>query len=290
VKKPAYILLLVILCPLSEVAQLKGPQPGLVQQQPNTDDARLKAQRRYDPMAGQKHMQDGPLDGLLDSINPANTDYGARLADGRTWFVGSTIEDLYFWIVVGEGAAITFVVLYVFWLFRERGNRLEIAVNIVTQLANSYLYTRSRALDAIRRHNHVVDDYNAIAEKLAKHEALQQKVVNSIAGSADPEKATETPRRPMMPPTTTDTADLSPNVKSNSAEEQQPLFPAQPEPSMTKEQIKKLVEEAKRTAAVGAKQQVSALTQQVRNLREQLNQALAEIQRLEKQNRTSVGA
>ena len=55
--------------------------------------------------------------------------------------------------MVGEGATVVILVLYVFWLFRERGNRLEISVNIVTQLANSYLYTRARAVDAIRRHN-----------------------------------------------------------------------------------------------------------------------------------------
>ena len=47
---------------------------------------------------------------------------------------------------------------------------------------------------------------------------------------------------------------------------------------------------SKRDATLGAKHQVSALTQQVRNLREQLNQALTQIQTLEKQNRTSVGA
>ena len=59
---------------------------------------------------------------------------------------------------------------------------------------------------------------------------------------------------------------------------------------MTKKQIKSLVEEAKRTSALGAKHQISALTQQVQNLREQLNQALTQVQHCEKQHRRSVGA
>jgi enterochelin esterase-like enzyme len=59
---------------------------------------------------------------------------------------------------------------------------------------------------------------------------------------------------------------------------------------MTKKQIKALMEETKRTSALGAKHQISALTQQVQNLREQLNQALTQVQHCEKQHRRSVGA
>ena len=59
---------------------------------------------------------------------------------------------------------------------------------------------------------------------------------------------------------------------------------------MTKKQLKALMEETKRTSTLGAKHQISALNQQVQNLREQLNQALTQVQQCEKQHRRSVGA
>jgi hypothetical protein len=154
--------------------QSNNRQVETTQQQTSADAARLKAQRRYDPPGGRKQIiKGGPLEGLLDSINQQNIDYGAKLADARRTFLGGTVENSYFWIVVGEGVTVLILVLYVFWLFRERGNRLEISVNIVTQLANSYLYTWVRAVDAIRRHNQLVDEYNAMAEKLARQDATE---------------------------------------------------------------------------------------------------------------------
>ena len=258
------------------------------QQQTSADAARLKAQRRYDPPGGRKHIiKGGPLEGLLDSINQQDIDYGAKLADARQIFLGGTVENLYFWIIVGEGVTVLILVLYVFWLFRERGNRLEISVNIVTQLANSYLYTRARAVDAIRRHNQLVDEYNAMAEKLARQDATEQTVMTSVVRSSDGNQAIEIPSQTATPLPLPESA---PNSKPNSSEDSAATSATPAEVSMTKGQLKKLVEDAKRDATLGAKHQVSALTQQVRNLREQLNQALTQIQTLEKQNRTSVGA
>ena len=168
-KRAFSILLLLGLGSLAAFAQSNDRPSETKQQQTSADAARLKAQRRYDPPGGRKQIiKGGPLEGLLDSINQQDIDYGAKLADARQIFLGGTVENLYFWIIVAEGVTVLILVSYVFWLFRERGNRLEISVNIVTQLANSYLYTRARAVDAIRRHNQLVDEYNAMAEKLAR--------------------------------------------------------------------------------------------------------------------------
>ncbi len=150
------------------------------QQGANADQTKLEAQRRYDPLAGQKHLQDGPLDKFLDSINPRDRDFGALIADARERLVEQTAENSYFWITLGQSFTILLLVGYIFWLFRQRNDRLEISVNIVTQLANSYLYTRSRAIDAITRHNRLVDDYNALAEKKAKQESGEQAVFDSV--------------------------------------------------------------------------------------------------------------
>jgi hypothetical protein len=279
---------LIGLSSLATFAQSNDRPSETKQQQTSTDGARLKAQRRYAPPGGRKQIiKGGPLEGLLDSINQQDIDYGAKLADVRQIFLGGTVENLYFWIIVAEGVTVLILVLYVFWLFRERGNRLEISVNIVTQLANSYRYTRARAVDAIRRHNQLVDEYNAMAEKLARQDATEQTVMTSVARSSDGNQAIEIPSQTAAPLPLPESA---PNSKPNSSEEGAATSAATADVAMTKGQLKKLVEDAKRDATLGAKHQVSALTQQVRNLREQLNQALTQIQTLEKQNRTSVGA
>ena len=287
-KRALSILLLLGLSSLATFAHSNNRQVETTQQQTGADAARLKAQRRYDPPGGRKNIiKGGPLEGLLDSINQQDIDYGAKLADVRQVCLGGTFENLYFWIVVSEGVTVLILVLYVFWLFRERGNRLEISVNIVTQLANSYLYTRARAVDAIRRHNQLVDEYNAMAEKLARQGATEQTVMTSVVRSSDGTQAIEIPSQTATPLPLPKSAS---NSKPNSSEDSAAPSATPAEVSMTKVQLKKLVEDAKRDATLGAKHQVSALTQQVRNLREQLNQALTQIQTLEKQNRTSVGA
>jgi hypothetical protein len=287
-KRALSILLLLGLSSLATFAQSNNRQVETTQQQTSADAARLKAQRRYDPPGGQKRIiKGGPLEGLLDSINQQDIDYGAKLADARQIFLGGTVENSYFWIIVAEGATVLILVFYIFWLFRERGNRLDISANIVTQLANSYLHTRARAVDVIRRHNQLVDEYNAMAEKLARQDATEQTVMTSVVRSSDGNQAIEVPSQTATPLPLPESA---PNSKPNSGEDGAATAAPQAEVSMTKGQLKKLVEDAKRDATLGTKHQVSALTQQVRNLREQLNQALTQIQTLEKQNRTSVGA
>ncbi len=117
---------------------------------------------------------------------------------------------------MAEGVTVLILVLYVFWLFRERGNRLEISVNIVTQLANSYLYTRARAVDAIRRHNQLVDEYNAMAEKQTKQNATEQTVMTSVVRSSDANRATEIPSQSESP---LPDPELTSNSKPNSGED-----------------------------------------------------------------------
>ena len=253
----------------------------------NSEQTRLEVQRHYDPLAGQKHLQDGPLDRFLDSINPRDRDFGAMIADARQHLVEQTAENSYFWITLAQSFTILLLVGYIFWLFRQRNDRLEISVNIVTQLANSYLYTRSRAIDAISRHNRLVDDYNALAEKQSRR---QESATNSLTAVVSDSLGNSTIEIPVQ--TAAPLAQVELNVKpvpASVAKAPAPDAAADGE-FMTKKQIKELVEETKRTSTLGAKHQISALTQQVQNLREQLNQALNRVQHCEKQHRRSVGA
>ena len=251
----------------------------------NSDQTKLEAQRHYDPLAGQKHLQDGPLDKFLDSINPRDRDFGAMIADAREHLVEQTAENSYFWITLGQSFTILLLVGYIFWLFRQRNDRLEISVNIVTQLANSYLYTRSRAIDAISRHNRLVDDYNALAEKSAKQESGEQAVFDSVLQESARKRQVETPAQITAP-----TVDPEPATKPIVAEAKSPATESAEGERMTKEQLKTLIEQTKRNATRGAAQQIGALTQQVHNLRERLNMALTQIEKFEKHNRNGVGA
>ena len=157
----------------------------------------------------------------------------------------------------------------------------------MTQLANSYLYTRSRAIDPIGRHNRLVDDYNALAEKQSRRQDAATTSLTAVVSGTSGTPAIEIPMQTAAPlPLVEAVADL----KSNSAQ------PA-PNPDatadgefMTKKQIKTLIEETKSTSTLAAKHQISALSQQVQNLREQLNQALTQVQHCEKQHRRSAGA
>lgn len=250
----------------------------------SSDQAKLDSQRRYDPLAGQKHLQDGPLDKLLDSINPRDRDFGMMIGNARERLVEQTAENSYFWITLGQSFTILLLVAYIFWLFRQRDDRLEISVNIVTQLANSYLYTRSRAIDAISRHNRLVDDYNALAEKSAKQESGEQAVFDSAVQGSARKRQVETPAQITAP-----TVDPEPATKPIVAEAKSPATESAEGERMTKEQLKTLIEQTKRNATRGAAQQIGALTQQVHNLRERLNMALTQIEKFEKHNRNSVG-
>ena len=286
-KRVFSIALLLGLSSLATFAQSNDRPSETKQQQTNADGARLKAQRRYDPPGGQKQIiRGGPLEGLLDSINQRDIDYGAKLADARQIFLGGTVENLYFWIIVAEGVTVLILVLYVFWLFRERGTRLEISVNIVAQLANSYLYTRARAVDAIRRHNQLVDEYNALAEKQSRRQDAATTSLTAVVSDSFGNPAIEIPLQTATPLAQVEAVV---NSKSNSADPVPNPDAAADGEFMTKKQIKSLIEETKRTSTIGAKHQISALTQQVQNLREQLNQALTQVQHCEKQHRRSVG-
>ena len=283
-KKLISVLILVAVFPAVNEAQTArhSRQPSA-----NSDQTKLEAQRRYDPLAGQKHLQGGPLDRFLDSINPRDRDFGALIADAREHLVEQTAENSYFWITLGQSLTILLLVGYIFWLFRQRNDRLEISVNIVTQLANSYLYTRSRAMDAITRHNRLVDDYNALAEKQFRRQEAASNSLTAIVSDSLGDSTIEIPVQTAAPLVQ---VEPPPKPPFNSADKAPAPEATADGEFMTKKQIKSLVEEAKRTSALGAKHQISALTQQVQNLREQLNQALTQVQHCEKQHRRSVGA
>jgi hypothetical protein len=132
-----------------------------------------------------------------------------------------------------------------------------------------------------------VDDYNALAERQSRRQEANSNVLTAVVSDSLENSTVEIPVQTAAP-----LAQVESPVKAtpNSADKAPVTDAAADGEFMTKKQIKSLVEETKRTSTLGAKHQISALTQQVQNLREQLNQALTQVQHCEKQHRRSVGA
>ena len=137
------------------------------QSQPDDAAARVERQRRYDPQAGVPTIRPGIFENSLRSINRQNLDYGAQLAKWRQVMVESTIQSVTYWTAIALAGGVLLACTYILCLLRERDRRLEITTNIVTQIINWYYYTRSHAVDAIERHNTLIEEYNTVAEQLA---------------------------------------------------------------------------------------------------------------------------
>ena len=153
----------------ASLAQRLPGHTAVVSNQSQTDDAaaRVERQRRYDPQAGVPTIRPGIFENSLKSINRQNLDYGAQLAKWRQVMVESTIQSVTYWTAIALAGGVLLACTYILCLLRERDRRLEITTNIVTQIINWYYYTRSHAVDAIERHNTLIEEYNTVAEQLA---------------------------------------------------------------------------------------------------------------------------
>ena len=112
-------------------------------------------------------IRPGIFENSLKSINRQEVDYGAQLARWRQVMVESTVQSVTYWTTIALAGGLLLACTYILCLLRERDRRLEITTNIVTQTINWYYYTRSHAVDAIERHNALIEEYNAVAEQLA---------------------------------------------------------------------------------------------------------------------------
>jgi chromosome segregation ATPase len=152
--------------------------------------------------------------------------------------------------------------LFIYWLITDRARRLHVSVNILTQIANAYIDARDHALDAIERHNQLADDYNTMAEKLAAlahQKAENQKRVQRESEGATGEDAVLTSRAAMA---------VVPNPQ-------------------TADQVRAQIETQVRQRFGN---RISALQEKNKTLRTSLNEALAQIEELKRQQASTAGA
>lgn len=270
--RPLTPMLLIIMFALAGLAQSQPAhrpvpnQTGLQSPEEVQRAEALQAQRRYDPLAGQRHLQKSGIENVLDSINPADVDYGTRIASARQDLVDGTIFDVKFWGIAFFGCSLMLAILYILWLHRDRDRRIDIAVNIITQWVNAYLYAGRHAQDAIHRYNKLVEQYNRVAEALDQEHAKKREGMEPMLGSAVDDDSTEADTGfPDKTPANAHGVMQQPSRTQNTGESSVVA-------SAASEQ--KLRQVAAREAA---------LRQQNQNLRGQIAELVDKIQRLERQ-------
>jgi hypothetical protein len=226
------------------------------------------AQRRYDPLAGHTHLRGGIWDDVLNGINPDNKDLGASVRCWRQMIVAGTIKNVVFWAASVFAASIVLALLFLEWLLHDRARRLHITVNIITQIANAYLDARDHAVEAIEKHNHLADDFNALAEKMAAIE--QQKTDNQ-------KRVRESPATTVMD-----------SLNGDSRAESAGAAPAA-HPDIDPQFLAQLRREAEAQTSQRLAHQISALNEKNKTLRASLNESVAEIERLKREQATMKG-
>ena len=248
----------------------QGATPAQGQQQSATSTDRSTTQRHYDPLAGHPHMQGGIWDNAFGKINTENKDLGQCVSEWRQVAVQGTIQTGVFWVAVVMDFSLLMMLLYVYWLLRDRTRRLDVSVTILTQISNAYLDARHHALEAIEKHNQLADDYNTLAEKMAatdQQKTENQKRVRREAKESIPEdfgggRVTET---------------------EASSDRSAP-------PEVGAEFLLQQRRDADAQAGRRFAQQISALQEKNKTLRTSLNEALTENERLKREKVELKGA
>jgi hypothetical protein len=281
------------------LAQRSTSHPAIVSIQSQTDDATapVERQRRYDPQAGVPRIRPGIFENSLKSINRQDVDYGAQLARWRQVMVESTVQSVTYWTTIALAGGLLLACTYILCLLRERDRRLEITTNIVTQTINWYYYTRSHAVDAIERHNTLIEEYNTVAEQLATlrtqrrgSEVLEALLRTEAAGIPFSEREMEEAAHEHNAQSRTsnvrendDSTSAEPTTLLQTAVREQAESSAANRLVVTAEQLERIREQARSDSRTLVAGQVNALSQKNNNLRAQLNEALRKVGQLENQ-------
>jgi hypothetical protein len=241
--------------------------PSELRDSPSAD--RNAAQRRYDPLAGHAHLRGGIWDNALNGINPDNKDLGESVRSWRQTIAAETIQNVVFWTASAFAASVLFALLFLDWLLHDRARRLYISVNILTQIANAYLDARDHALEAIEKHNQLADDYNALAEKMAAAERQKTDNRKRVRGE---------------PPSSTVMGGITDDSPSESADTVQAAHP-----DIDSQFLAQLRREAEVQTGQRLAHQISALNEKNKTLRASLNESVAEIERLKREQAAMKG-
>jgi len=221
----------------------------------------------YDPaaQAGTKGQQSG-VSTALQKVNPQDKNYGAAIEQGRIAALEQTVEDVYWWYCVVSTGVLLLLVMYVMWLSRERELRLKVSADIVSQLYNSYVSARAKALDAIEAHNNLANRYNA---KLLEIAAMRVASTNKDGTTAAKESMEEAEKlRTKGSKLARETTQVGTKIAGQDASCTDNVPESELEKDLEGEDVEELKERIRQLAA-----QKKASEQKVANLRTQLSRA-----------------
>ena len=126
-----------------------------------------KAQAVQPEKTGQSARQrQGFFDYALGKINPANTDYGAAMADGRSDLVGHTIDDLYFWSNAVTLGLLVCAAGIIYFEWRSAAKKEIVAATIIAGLWNGRVSDRIEIVRRTEQFNQLVELQNQETERL----------------------------------------------------------------------------------------------------------------------------
>ena len=111
-------------------------------------------------------QRQGFFDYALGKINPANTDYGAAMADGRSDLVGHTIDDLYFWSNAVTLCLLVCAAGIVYFEWRSAAKKEIVAATIIAELWNGRVSDRIEIVRRTEQFNQLVELQNQETERL----------------------------------------------------------------------------------------------------------------------------
>jgi len=223
-------------------------------------------------VAGQSLRQrQGFFDYALGKINPANTDYGAAMAEGRSELVGHTIDDLYFWSNAVTLGLLVCAAGIIYFEWHSAAKKEIVAATIIAALWNGRVSDRIEIVCRTEQFNQLVEHHNAEVERALM--ARQQ-----VNQAAEPETTDLKDTVQALARTASGSNEDAPRIPSDARDA------SSADPSLAGNR------------AISVQQQVQLLKNSLeatrnseRNLRERLNQANTQLDEQRKRNRTLKG-
>jgi len=128
-------------------------------------------------------QRQGFFDYALSKINPANIDYGAAMADGRSDLLGHTIDDLYFWSNAVTLCLLVCAAGIVYFEWRSAAKKEIVAATIIAELWNGRVSDRIEIVRRTQQFNQLVELQNQETERLLSAGPTATEQEQEAAGS-----------------------------------------------------------------------------------------------------------
>jgi hypothetical protein len=103
-------------------------------------------------------------DALFHSLNPKNFDWGRRWEERRAAFLESTVANTYFVFCAFLVLCFYAALLAVGWIVRDHRKDIRYFDTELVKARNSAAYWKSRAVEAITKHNGHIERCNGVVE------------------------------------------------------------------------------------------------------------------------------